>query len=416
MAGSTLSTFDAILKTQYLGPIREQLNSSSVLYSRLEKNEDSVVGKNFTIPLHYGRNEGVGARAEGGALPDAGSQTYKECIVPMKYQYGRIQITGPTIKAARSNEGAFLRAVDSEMRGLERDMKSSMNRQAFGDGTGSLTVCGTTSASTTVVVASTAKLRVGMPIDVLVTSTGATSTGAAGRTVLSITDATHFVISGAAITTDNTFSVYTAGSRGIEMMGLAGIVSDTSTLQGLDVATYPWWKATVLANGGTKRPIADTLLQTAIDTLEANSSGMCTAMYTSFGVRRAYQALLTNTKQLVNKQNLQGGYEAISYLGGSHGMIPIIAEKDATANSIFIVDEDELAIHRLADFDWMQEDGSILSRVSGVDAYEAVLYVYQEIGTSMRNAQVLLSDITEASSQFNRGRLHNRPHSMKVDA
>lgn len=53
--GSTLSTFDAILKTQYLGPIREQLNSSSVLYSRLEKNEDSVVGKNFTIPLHYGQ-------------------------------------------------------------------------------------------------------------------------------------------------------------------------------------------------------------------------------------------------------------------------------------------------------------------------------------------------------------------------
>ena len=396
MAGSTLSTFDAILKTQYLGPIREQLNSSSVLYSRLEKNEDSVVGKNFTIPLHYGRNEGVGARAEGGTLPAAGSQAYKECIVPMRYQYGRIQITGPTIKAARSNEGAFLRAVDSEMRGLERDMKSSMNRQAFGDGTGAIAVCGTTSASTTVVVASTAKLRIGMPIDVLVTSTGATSTGAAGRTVSSITDATHFVISGAAITTDNTFSVYTAGSRGIEMMGLAGIVSATSTLQGLDVATYPWWKATVLANGGTNRPISDTLLQTAIDTLEANSSGMCTAMYTSFGVRRAYQSLLTNSKQLVNTQKLQGGYEAISYLGGSHGMIPIIAEKDAAANSVFIVDEDELAIHRLADFDWMQEDGSILSRVSGVDAYEAVLYVYQELGTSMRNAHVLLSDITEA--------------------
>jgi len=396
MAGSTLSTFDAILKTQYLGPIREQLNSSSVLYSRLEKNEDSVVGKNFTIPLHYGRNEGVGARAEGGTLPDAGNQAYKECIVPMKYQYGRIQITGPTIKAARTNDGAFLRAVDSEMRGLERDMKSSMNRQAFGDGTGALTVCGTTSASTTVVVASTAKLRVGMPIDVLVTSTGATSTGAAGRTVLSVTDATHFVISGAAITTDNTFSVYTAGSRGIEMMGLAGIVSATSTLQGLDVATYPWWKATVLANGGTNRAISDTLLQTAIDTLEANSSGMCTAMYTSFGVRRAYQALLTNTKQLVNTQKLQGGYEAISYLGGSHGVIPMIADKDAPANKIFIVDEDELAIYRLADFDWMQEDGSVLSRVSGVDAYEAVLYVYQELGTSMRNAHVLLSDITQA--------------------
>ena len=169
MAGSTLTTFDAILKNQYLGPIREQLNNSSVLYSRLEKNEDSVVGKNFTIPLHYGRNEGVGARGEGGALPAAGNQSYKECIVPMRYQYGRIQLTGPTIKAARSNEGAFLRAVDSEMRGLEKDMKSSMNRQAFGDGTGLLAnVAATGSSSTTVVVDSTAKLRIGMPVDIII--------------------------------------------------------------------------------------------------------------------------------------------------------------------------------------------------------------------------------------------------------
>lgn len=399
MAGSTLSTFDAILKTQYLGPIREQLNSSSVLYSRLEKNEDSVVGKNFTIPLHYGRNEGVGARAEGGALPDAGSQAYKECIVPMRYQYGRIQITGPTIKAARTNEGAFLRAVDSEMRGLERDMKSSMNRQAFGDGTGALAVCASASDATTITVDSTAKLRVGMPVDILVTATGATTAGVVGDTVASITSSTVFTLTTGVATygsIGNTYSVYVAGSRAKEMMGLSGIVSATSTLQGLDVATYPWWKATVLANGGTNRAISDTLLQTAIDTLEANSSGMCTAMYTSFGVRRAYQALLTATKQLVNTQKLQGGYEAINYLGGSHGVIPMIADKDAPANKIYIVDEDELAIYRLADFDWMQEDGSVLSRVSGVDAYEAVLYVYQELGTSMRNAHVLLSDITEA--------------------
>ncbi len=396
--GSTLSTFDAILKTQYLGPIREQLNNSSVLYSRLEKNEDSVVGKNFTIPLHYGRNEGVGARAEGGTLPAAGNQAYKECIVPMKYQYGRIQITGPTIKAARTNEGAFLRAVDSEMRGLERDMKSSMNRQAFGDGTGLLaTVAASGSKTSTVVVDSTAKLRVGMPIDIIVKTTGAATEGIAGTSVASITDATTFTITDTlAGSPAGTYGVYIAGSRGKEMMGLSGIVSATSTLQGLDVATYPWWKATVLANSGTNRAISDTLLQTAIDTLEANSSGMCTAMYTSFGVRRAYQALLTATKQLVNTQKLQGGYEAISYLGGSHGVIPMIADKDAPANKIFLVDEDELAIYRLADFDWMQEDGSILSRVSGVDAYEAVLYVYQELGTSMRNAHVLLSDITEA--------------------
>lgn len=398
--GTTLTTFDAILKNQYLGPIREQLNNTCLLYSRLEKNEDSVVGKNFTIPLHYGRNEGVGARAEGGTLPTAGNQAYKECIVPMRYQYGRIQISGPTIKAARSNAGAFVRAVDSEMRGLEKDMRASMNRQAFGDGTGILATCASAASDgVTVTVDSTAKLRVGMPVDILVTATGATTAGVVGDTVASITSATVFVLT-TGVTTygsiGDTYSVYVSGSRNNEMMGLSGIVSATTTLQSLDVSSYPWWKATVQAGSGSNRAISDTIIQTAIDTLEANSSGMCTAMYTSFGVRRAYQALLTATKQLVNTQELQGGYKAISYLGGAHGSIPIIADKDAPANKIFCVDENELAIYRLADFDWMQEDGAILSRVSGRDAYEAVLYVYQELGTSMRNAHVLISNITEA--------------------
>jgi hypothetical protein len=389
---TTLTTLDAILKNQYLGPIREQLNSSNVLYGRLEKNTDSVVGKNFTIPLHYGRNEGIGARGEGAALPGAGNQAYKDCIVPMRYQYGRIQLTGPTIKAARSNEGAFIRAVDSEMRGLERDMKSSMNRQVFGDGTGLLaTVAASGSATSTVVVDSTAKLRVGMPIDIIVKTTGAATAGVAGTSVASITDATTFTITDTlAGSPAATYGVYIAGSRNNEMMGLSGIVSDTSTLQGLDVATYPWWKAKVLANSGTNRAISDTILQTALDTLEANSSGKATALYTSYGVRRAYQALLTATKQLVNTQELKGGYKALTY-----NDLPIIADKDAPANKIFVVDEDELQIFRLGDLDWMQDDGAILSRVSGYDAYEAVLYVYQELGCMMRNAHVLIGDITE---------------------
>lgn len=398
MAGTTLNTFDAILKTQYLGPIREQLNNSCVLYSRLEKNYDSVVGKNFTIPLHYGRNEGVGARGEGGTLPTAGHQSYKECIVPMRYQYGRIEITGPTMKAARSNEGAFVRAVDSEMRGLERDMKVSLNRQAFGDGTGLLaTVAASGSATTTVKVDTTARLRVGMPVDIITKAAGVATAGKAGTYITGITDATTFTIADSlGGTPDTSYGVYIAGSRGIEMMGLGGIVSATATLQGLDVASYPWWKATIQGNSGTPRAISDSIIQKAIDTLEANSSGMATAIYTSFGVRRAYQALLTATKQLVNTQELKGGYKAIAYEGGAHGIIPIIADKDAPAGKMFIVDENELSIYRLADFDWMQEDGAILSRVSSKDAYEAVLYVYQELGTSMRNAHVLVEDITEA--------------------
>lgn len=387
---ANLTQLSSILKNQYLGPVREQVNNKIVLLNRIGKDEDSVVGKNFTIPLHHGRNEGIGARADGGTLPTAGAQGYKEAIVPMKYMYGRIKLTGPTIKAAKSNEGAFIRAVESEMKGLAKDLKAEFNRMLYGDGTGILATCGTTTASTTVTVASTARLRVGMRVDVIKTADGTVSTGDQGATILTIPNATTFTI-GSAITTDNTFSVYRAGSRNLEVMGLNGIFSDTLTLQGLDVATFAWWKANVLANGGTNRAISLSLMQTALDATETNSDGEVSAIYTTHGIRRAYQALLQADRVYQNTMEFDGGFKALDYNG-----LPLIADKDAVANTLFFADESHLKMYRMSDWEWMEEDGAILSRVSGEDAYEAVLFKYCELGCSARNAQTVLKDITEA--------------------
>jgi len=394
---ANLSSLDAILKDQYIGPIREQLNSATELLKRIGTDFDSVSGKNFTIPMHYGRNEGIGARAEGASLMAAGQQAYKESIVPMRYLYGRIQLTGQAIKAARTNEGAFIRAVDSEIKGVTRDLKSDMNRMLAGDGTGRLATCGTTSASTTVVVDSTAKLRAGMAIDVIVATDGTTGTGAVNRTVVSITNATSFVISGAAITTGATYAIYRNGARNIELMGLTGIVSDADigagygAFQNLAVATYPWHKSIILGNSGTGRAISDTLLQRLVDDVEQAGQGAISGLYTTYGVRRAYQALLTTTKQITNKQELKGGYSTIMF-----GDLPIIVDKDMPIGKVFGLDESMLQMYKLADFDWMDMDGAILSRVSGYDAYEAILYCYAELGCGARNAMGLLSDINEA--------------------
>lgn len=391
---ASLSTFDPILKNQYIGPIREQLNNDIVLLDRIGSDYDSVVGKNFTIPMHYGRNEGIGARGDGSALMSAGQQSYKECIVPMRYLYGRIQITGPTIKAAATNAGAFARAIDSEIKGVTRDLKADLNRMLFGDSSGILTLCGTTSNSTTVNVASTAKLRVGMSIDVLVAADGTTSTGATGRTVSSISSATAFVISGAAITTDNTFAIYRAGNRNIEIMGLNGIVSASDigngvgSLQGLAVATYPWHKSYVNSTGGA---ISDNMLQTLVDSVATQGAGNVSALYTTYGVRRAYQALLTATKQIVNKSELRGGASTVAF-----NDMPLIVDKDCPAGTIFGLDEAMLKMFKLADFDWMDDDGAVLSRVSGYDAYEAILYCYMEMGMFARNAFGKVTSVTEA--------------------
>jgi len=390
---TSLTSIDPILKNQYLPPIREQMNNDIKLVKRIGTDYDSVVGKNFTIPMHHGRNWGTGVRAENVSLMAAGQQAYANAIVPMRYLYGRIELTGQSIKASASNAGAFARALASEIKGVTRDLKKELNRMLAGNGTGVLTLCGTTSASTTVVVASTRFLKPGMPIDVVVAATGATSTGALNRTVVSITNATSFVISGAAITTDNTFAVYREGNRNIEVMGLEGIISDADlpyglgSLQGLAVASNPWYKSTVTPVSGA---ISLTGLQKLLDDVEQAGDGEVSALYTTYGVRRAYQALLMAKKEFSNIRELDGEAEVM------YNNMPLFTDSDITPGVVYGVDESMLKVFKMADFDWMDMDGAILARVSGKDAYEAILYCYMEMGHFARNAFGKLTGVTEA--------------------
>ena len=50
----------------------------------------------------------------------------------------------------------------------------------------------------------------------------------------------------------------------------------------------------------------------------------------------------------------------------------------------------------MSDWEFMEEDGAVLNRVSNQDAYEFTLFKYAELTTDRRNSHGLLFDITEA--------------------
>lgn len=401
-----LSAASNVLKVRYLGTIREQLNNATLLMSKLEKREQMVSGKSFTVPLHTSRNKSAGrGAADYGTLPTAGQQGYETTIVPNKYLYGRLEVSGPTIAATRDNAGAFVQALESEVDGLTRDFKRQFNRQLNGNGTGWLAywtgaddVSGTTvddgqgnafvhlgTGTTVVDVVDASDNTTILGNDVTITL------GAKGASSYSIT--WSGTVAGSA---DGDYAVLN-DTLGNEMMGIDGIISASDpplgALQSLAVASYPFWVAQSFTNSGTNRQLAFEDIQEVIDAIATQSDyteGDIGMIFGNFPIRRSYYKLCIAERRHVNTMELDGGWKALDFNG-----IPFVADSQAKRNTLFFVNFDTMAIFRTSDFDWMDKDGSYLSRVANKDSYEAVMFHYGNLAALSRNGNGVLGDLLE---------------------
>lgn len=400
----TLSTADAALKEDYQPAIREQLNNSIMFLQQIERNSKDVQGRRAVLSLHVRRNNGVGARGESGALPSAGNQKYAEERVPLRYNYGRIQISGPTIRAMRSDEGAFIRALDSETEGVTNDLRRDVNRQLFGTSDGVIVTVGAGSSTTVVTFATTAtavqkrQIEVGMLVDIG-TSSPFNSVGVA-REVTAVTSTNFTVSPPFAAAPASADSVVRSGAGGSgtaqkELTGIQTIVASSGTLFNVDPTVEPIWVSTVNSNGGTLRQLTDVLFANLAHSVAIAGGMDFDFAITTDGVHRSYSQGLTAIKRSVNTLDLKGGYKALSISAGG-GEIGLIWDRDAPGAKLFGLNTSHLTQHEMSDWEWMDEDGAVLSRVSGVDAYEAVLFKYHELTTDKRNAHGLISDLLEA--------------------
>jgi hypothetical protein len=411
-----LSAASNILKVRYIGTIREQLNNATVLLSKIGRQDQMVSGKTFTVPLHSGRNKSAGTGvSDGGTLPTAGQQSYETTIVPNKYLYGRIQVTGPTIAATRDNVGAFVEALNSEVDGLMRDFKRDLNRQLCGDGTGALAYWTSADDASGAIIddglgnVSALHLQSGVTTcDLIDASDGTTNLSTANMVVtLGAATSTGYAVTWTGLVTgsaDGDFLVragtmVAAGS--LEMMGIGGIISASDpsggaggSLQGLAVGSYSFWKAQDFGSDSTQVALAFEDIQEVIDAIATQSDYTeqdIAFLFSNYGVRRAYYKLCIAERRHVNTMELDGGFKAVDFNG-----IPWVVDSQAKRNTISFIVPDTMKIFRTSDFDWMDKDGSYLSRVANADAYEAVLFHYGNLACLSRNGNGILRGILEA--------------------
>jgi len=396
-----MTTISAITKEIYEKQLQLQLNDEMTTLKRVTRTSEGVSndvgGKYVVFPILTQRNPGVGARLEMETLPVAGNQTTLAARVSLKYLYGAVRLSGQTFQLAKTNPQAFISAVDLELQGLKRDIQVDFDRQVYGNGTGAVaTVTATYTAVNTITIKHNYWLQVGMIIDGY-DSTGVTQRFAA-RTITAIT-ATTVTISGATVTGAigdyfvRTGSVGTASlSTQREVTGFGAILQSSGSLYNVNDSQ---WSANVDANGGTNRALSEGLMINMVDSVRLRG-GSVTAIFTNLGVRRAYFNLLTQQRRFTNVQEFNGGFKGLAFTTDQND-VPVVVDTLAAPNTLYFMNESEIKIYQEEDWTFMDTDGGMWVRTSGstVDAYDATLYKYCEVGTHRRNSHGTIADITE---------------------
>ena len=428
-AGS--SFYDEILRDDYLPMVVDAVINPNELSHLLAMNRDytSVEGKKVVFPAHVGRNPAVGYSNTGGNLPSNSvrqSQQYDQHFFPMRFLSGRIKIEGILKHASRSNVASWLRALDSESSGLASDLARRRQRALHMDGTGHLAkVTGVATGSPVGFDTITVELPDGIenkatcnsaPTQHITTDmvvgfvdpTGPTLRSSP-RVVTSVPSTTTFVIETGSVGIAVNDVVVTANEEGAdavladtgyqnEMKGLAALFSDDDIpngetfYQGVPSTGNSWNQANVLDNGGVTQTLTELLMQEAFDDAMEIGEANIDVMMGSFNIVREYANLLTADKRYNNTVSLPGGYEAITFNNK-----PFIADRDAYKNRIYFMDLGNIQSFVLADPQWIDEDGAILSRLENKYTFQAAMFCMENLGSRVRHKNTLLADLDETT-------------------
>ena len=434
--GATLTRINELLLDFIMPALRQQFPDINILFRRITRTSQHVVGREVVLGLHYGRARAGGARHDSEALPKADYQRVKRTSFTIPGNYWPIEITEQSIAAGRTSRGAFADALAMELERAFEDMKADLNRQLYGMGEG-VVARWRSGDDPTAGVGYTLESRytaggfgctfgskyieddaVVNVVDRGTTATVYPTTSTAdGYTCSSVDKTNHTVVldgdPGITETANDYLTKAGSYADGIgtssfkprEMMGLAGIVHDDDVdtlitagatshpLQGLDVATYPWWKAKVFASSGGRwtgqRSLTEEMIQRAIDYLREMQGVSPTIMITTSGVWRSFAyGEISEGRRFLDTTEVVAGIRVPSFLG-----LPVIQDPDMHPGELYLLTEPHLTIHQMNELSWLDQDGTILRAKAGYPAWTACLCWFAQLATDRRNAHALIADL-----------------------
>jgi hypothetical protein len=401
--GGAASTINGLLKDDYvLNQIVDTVNRSTALLSKI-KSEKTTAGRKFIFPVQFGTSQGVGARAENKTLPDYGFGEYEQATGNVKYLYSTLMITGQSIAATKGSKAAFADVLKQALKDARDGLKLDVQRQVWSDGTGIIAkVSGAHAATTT--------LTVDDPFGLSYAAADALTSDQKTRlfkrnmnlfidsatdqqTQVTAINSNGTVTVGSAITASDGDAIYrgdsaadsTLSSKDNEIEGILAMVTASGTYLGIDRTGKPEWQGNVIQLNDS---LSEEAMRIVADTVSINGTGEPNLLITDFKTRRRYEALLQSQKRFTNPMVLEGGFKALEFDG-----MPLVVDKDAPPQRLWALNTEDITWMVMQEFDWMDRDGAVLTRVSGKDAYEATLFGYKNLACKRPANQAVLYDI-----------------------
>lgn len=396
----SLTNFDAALKDDYGPGLRNAINNSNPIFTEAVERSSSmdISGRQAVWSVHTGRSTSTGARAELGTLPTADRQRFSKAYDDLASLYHTIKVSGQAKALTRNDAGSFVRALESEIDGAEKDLKNDLARQVFGENTtiNSTTYNGCLAGASsnyganvfTFANASASEMRyfwVNMKVDVIDASTAAVNITTTVSSV-DVAAKTVTVADGTGAATGD--FLVRSGNLGNEVNGLRFLISNSDdNYAGVDTGTTPNWAA--VSVGSSTTVISEVLFDQAVEGVETDGDGSTPDLYiVEHAQRRKLASVLQAQKRYDGKETtLKAGWRGLQIAQGT-----LLADRYCPTKRGFAITRKELGRFVGLDFTWDEDDGKVLYKaLDGSDAVEARFKSYMNIEALTRNSHALIT-------------------------
>lgn len=399
MADTNLTSVAGGLKRVYDSYIESAQNLKSRSIDEIGKSlkKYSPEGEGYFGAINDYGNESGGAINEEEVFRTIDSEDYQQWKVTPKVIVWPIQFGGLTAAAATGDEASFANLVVDALDRARDRLMSDENRQFFGLGTGILgaPAQAVTAAGTLFTVLSSQYFRKNQVVDIY---SGTTLTVTAYR--ITYVDRVNNIIAfqtSIGVSIDSTTQIVkqnirvSAPSDGKEMMGLRGIVDDSTdltTFQNLNASNIYEWRSRRIDAGAAN--LTSDLLQRLLDDVAIlDPDGQEPDMLIMHRrQRRKYLDLVVPQKRYMDGE-MDTGFKKLTFNGTD-----LFLDKDCQTDTIYALRKEKVRKFELEPLGMGRHEGSdTFLRLVNQDVFQAYWRHYCNFGTSSRLSHGKLTNL-----------------------